>query len=293
MEVEDDCSYCGGKASARELCQGARSYCGQVCQSADRGQVVTQPLEDGGAKWKRYRIVRLLSDEGAFAQVWVVHDRRLKRDCALKIAQVRGRRHHRELLTACRLSGLDGFLSLYDYWVYTELPEALLFDKEFDDKGGPYYCMVMELAQGTLTEARKHNLFQTRSEQWQFYFEMVYSLAVAHELTGFNHGDIQGVNVVYRIDDAVRRYVIGNTGLSVKCNSPYRPLWIDFGRSGFRPGEPPDDWDICGLGMIIGSLDLTDDEDENDDDPTEREFSFDRLLLALRQRIVDEEMSPV
>lgn len=289
MEVEEPCEHCGQPARCLEVVdQGARRYCGLVCQSADRGRINDKPLQDDGGKWRRYRVVRFLAD-GAFGQVWQVYDRRLRRECALKITEGNRRNQaiQRELLTLCRLSGRDGFVTLYDYWVYTELPASLQYEskeEEPEDASGLFYMTVQELLPGTLGQAKKHKLFQSKLELWQFHFEAVYALNEAGKQLGFQHRDIGNSNIMYRIQDRPRLYVTAE-GHAVRCDSLYQPVWVDFGKSVFRPGQPRNDWDLTALSLfVVGSS--VGKMDDMAQDPT-----FDTLLQALRQKLLrpDEE----
>jgi hypothetical protein len=211
-----------------------------------------------------------------------VYDRRLKRDCALKI--VVGSPEYfseQEILTMCRLTGLPGFVSIYDYWVCSTLPSAIRFGEEMPNP--TYYCMVMDLLPGTWSQALAHALFQSRSELHQFYFEMVYSLNEARVSMGFIHGDISTKNVLYRVNNQPRHYVLGSTGLVVLCDSSLQPIWSDFGESQFSAEEvvDPDDRQQL-LKLMRESLGLSLDDIRQ----IKLDTTYNTLMLIIRDRLM-------
>lgn len=242
MEPDGEaCDRCGQPARCYEIgVDDAHAYCGQVCQTAVRGQVRKTP-QDCEKKLRRFRPIRALGagkSGTVFAFVSNNGD-----EGALKVLR---RVAEREILSHSQVTGLPGFLRLLDYWICDRLPSAMVarVSNTADDETREWFTgecrysacylgytfMATERAIGTANELLASGIL-SREEAWQFWFEVVYAYNNAFVRLGFSHGDVHGDNILY-VASGPRLYTLRD-GSSVQCTSGVRPLWADFAEAGF------------------------------------------------------------
>lgn len=237
MDVEaSQCHRCGQPAHCFEIgVDDAHAYCGLVCQTAQRGRIRLFE-EDCARKLRQFRLTALLgfgADGVVFAFVSANYG-----EGALKI--VAGTAVE-EVLASARLTGLYGFVALYDYWICQQhngwtdpvILQAMAKDAGIAEILGPsgqFTCLAMQRAAGTLIQLQVKDILSA-NEEWQFHFELVFALHEAFQKMGFRHGDTRSRNIFY-VASAPRQYALGD-GSVLRCTSPFRPLWGDFGQSSF------------------------------------------------------------
>jgi serine/threonine protein kinase len=148
-------------------------------------------------------------------------------------------RRDREIIVACFVSKLDGFVKLYDYWFCNKLPEGdeplFKFLSKYISPNQTSLYLEMQHCEGTLAQLNRR-IFWAQSAKLSFCFEFIYALNVAHKKLQFYHGDISATNILYIESDEPRQYDLD--GMIVSCRQRERPMISDFGTSRISEERP-------------------------------------------------------
>lgn len=321
MEVETFCVVCHKSASNVDL-RTRNIYCDIVCLTVETG-VFYDVFEDTQTRFSRYEFGGRKLGKGAHGVVISVYNKTRQEHTALKAQVYKNNcvteRIAKEIVLACKLSKIDGFVNLYDYFLcqcyaskeYKRTMYPALYD--FDP---PLVYMEMEHADGDIAELVRDNNARaciqyeendyfkfSLVDKLYFFFEIVFSLNVALKAMFFQHGDIAPRNILYVTKRKPRLYEL-NSGIKVVVNGFFRPLIADFDASStLECFAVPTHLDLHQLGLIakswqfdlFGSYSIVlQDYDGNDYIDVEsgyelftKEPNYDKFLLCLYDRILD------
>lgn len=221
-----------------------------VVEDTARSGVVNSTFYDPDTKLGMYELDDILG-RGTFGKVYAVFNKKRQEHTALKILHyfaspseplVAGnKRTDSEIIIACKLSSIDGFVKLYDYYMCRGYPveennkrfKSIIFKLASSSKA-PFCYMEMQRAQGNMHEILSLGVNAlTLVDKLLFFFEIVFALNEALKATGLEHRDIAPRNILFVTNQEARTYEIGKN-TKVVVNGHFRPLIADFGMSNIR-----------------------------------------------------------
>lgn len=165
----------------------------------------------------KYISIRYIS-KGRFGTVYEVYNKELQIHTALKMEiesdNISDQSLHNEV---------KNFKILSKYQV-SNIPTY--YDSGICQNGEMY--IELELFDGDLKTFIENNVI-TKYELYDILFELLYTL-YEFRVIGFEHRDVKTNNVVYKINNNTRNYILNDT--NVVINSIIHPIIIDFNHSG-------------------------------------------------------------
>lgn len=233
------CSQC-----KREMGRG--TFCGLVCQTVFQC-AIDYTMVNCKDKFSKYVwIGEIAKGVGAYGVIYQVFNKERQEMTILK-AQVYNRtafnnesqrKADNEMLVACQMSGLWGYVTIYDYWICHAKPVDPVFRQSsikhyLSDDNNILFYIDMERLDGTMQDLiqKKANLSET--ERLLFLLEYTWIVAYGRKTKGFSHGDIKPDNVFFKSVSHDRNYVIfdGEENKEITINLPIMPIVADYGAS--------------------------------------------------------------
>ncbi len=204
-------------------------------------------------------LVKVLGQPSSFGIVYQVKSPIDNKQFALKVTAFLSETIL-ELRVNCQISTtiLDpiyslSFIRLYEWFVCTQPPPQWRVRQppriylNIWEQRLLYY--LMELADGTLDSLQiPLNEYDIKS----MMFELLYALAVGRKLLSFSHNDIKADNILINTVTFKRIYTINN--IKYICNTPYLPLFGDFGLAKINNDPKPDTDDIFDLYSTFNNI---------------------------------------
>lgn len=212
-------------------------------------------------------LVKILGQPSSFGIVYQVKNH-AHAQFALKVTAFVPTTIH-ELQVNCQISTtiLDptyslSFIRLHEWFVCTQPPPQWrlrqpprIYSTIWEQRL-LYY--LMELADGTLESLQiPLNEYDIKC----MMFELLYALAVGRKLLSFSHNDIKADNILIKTSPSKRIYTLN--GAKYICNTPYLPLFGDFGLSKTNNDPDINTDDIFDLYATIANFIEEYDLDEN------------------------------
>lgn len=234
------CEVCRrAEAVGRDPCSG-RLCCGRVCQTAVAG-LVAPDSTDCEARLAHYHWEAHLGG-GSFGDVHRVFNRVSRAHTALKVQRYSGAaddwrgddetRVDAEIVMACRLSAIAGFVETRDYWVCVATePEPLriwLTGRPFPVPRRLAF-IEMQQADGTLQDLLENPAAVPAHQRLIFFFELIFALNLAWTRWRFVHHDLAARNILWLGQQPVRHYRVGDARFETDAH--FRPLLSDFGEA--------------------------------------------------------------
>jgi serine/threonine protein kinase len=183
---------------------------------------------------------------GAYGVIYQVFNRERQEKTILK-AQVYNRnifnnesqrKADNEMLVACQMSGLWGYVVIYDYWICRARPVDPVFRRSSikhyltDDSHILFYIDMQQL-DGTMQDLIQKKVNLSETERLLFLLEYTWIIAYGRKTKGFSHGDIKPDNVFFKSVSHDRHYVIfdGEESKEIIINLPIMPIVADYGSS--------------------------------------------------------------